>query len=283
MPYSTSREYSSLYDAQSNWVCKGAVLLHSVARGGIVVENNSISSMLGLRSGDVVSIVGAGGKTTTMYRSCAELRARGLRVISTTTTAIQRPTSQQSPLLLIASDTPDLTAAIAKGLEAHGHVTVVGKARRADKFEGVSAARIATFRDLADVVVIEADGARHAAIKVPAEHEPAVPTCTTVCLSVSGLHALGRPLGEVCHRSERAAVLTGESMATPVSGMTIARLLASHDGGLRGVPMTADAWAVLTHLQDDDLAVARDTARALQHTRYRGIVGLSRDKVVRLA
>ncbi len=248
-----------------------------------MVENDSISSMLGLRSGDVVSIVGAGGKTTTMYRICTELRAGGLRVISTTTTAIQRPTSQQSPLLLISSAIPDPIAAIAAGLDAHGHITVVGKTRRADKFEGVSAAQIAAFRNLADIVVIEADGARHAAIKAPAEHEPAVPTFTTMCLSVSGLHALGRPLGEVCHRAERAAVLTGASLAAPVSGTTIAHLLASHDGGLRGLPVTGDAWAVLTHLQDENLALARDIGRALQHTRYRGTVGLSRDKAVRIA
>ena len=246
-------------------------------------EIESISSILGLRSGDVVSIVGAGGKTTTMYRICAELSVRKLRVISTTTTAIQRPTSKQSPSLLIASDNPDQVATIAKGLETHGHVTVVGKTRRTDKFEGLNAAQIAAFRDLADVVVIEADGARHAAIKAPAEHEPAVPAFTTVCLSVSGLHALGRPLGDVCHRAERAAVLTDDSIATPVSGTTIARLLASQDGGLRGLPVTAAAWAVLTHLQDENLAVAREISRALQHTRYRGILGLSHDKAVRIA
>ncbi|MBA2363372.1 MAG: putative selenium-dependent hydroxylase accessory protein YqeC [Chloroflexia bacterium] len=245
-------------------------------------ENCGISSTIDLRSGDVLSIVGAGGKTTTMYRICKELRAQGFRVISTTTTAIQRPTATQSPRLLITNDTANPTAAIAAELDEHQHVTVVGRTRRADKFEGVTTAAIAAFRELADVVVIEADGARHAAIKAPAEHEPAVPECTTVFLSVAGLHALGCPLGDVCHRAELAALLTCQSVAAVVTGETVARLLLSPEGGLRGIPPEARAWAVLTHLGAENGKEAHDIARVLRPSRYQGILGLSHDSVALL-
>nr|MDQ3328950.1 selenium cofactor biosynthesis protein YqeC [Chloroflexota bacterium] len=130
-----------------------------------MIVNHGISSTLGLQAGDLVSIVGAGGKTTTMYRICNDVRAQGLRVISTTTTAIQRPTPAQSPLLLITNDIRDSLTAIVAGLDEYQHITVVGETKRADKFEGVNATAILAFRDLADVVVAEADGARHAAIK----------------------------------------------------------------------------------------------------------------------
>ena len=41
---------------------------------------------LGPERGEVVSLVGAGGKTTTMFRLSDELASDGWKVISTTTT-----------------------------------------------------------------------------------------------------------------------------------------------------------------------------------------------------
>lgn len=42
----------------------------------------------GLRRGDLLSLVGAGGKTTLMFRLAAEAKALGLRVLVTTSTRI---------------------------------------------------------------------------------------------------------------------------------------------------------------------------------------------------
>jgi molybdenum cofactor cytidylyltransferase len=244
---------------------------------------SDLSRALGLRAGDVVSVVGAGGKTTTIYRLGAELVRRGLTTASTTTTAIQCPSPGQSPLLLIEEETPDLDAAVAEGLRAHGHVTVVRRARRADKCEGVSGTTVERLARLADVVVVEADGARHAALKAPAAHEPVVPPATSVFLSVAGLHALGRPLADVCHRPEIAATLAGRRVDEPASVETIARLLGSPLGGLKGQPAGARAWAVLTHARAANLDAAREIARGLRGSGYTGVLALSPDSVLRIA
>lgn len=236
-----------------------------------------LSAALGLRAGDVVSVVGAGGKTTTLYRLCAELVRRGLTAVSTTTTAIQRPAPRQSPLLLVEEQTPDLDGAVREGLRTHGHVTVVRRARRADKCEGVSGAIVERVARVADVVVVEADGARHAAIKAPASHEPAVPPGTSVFLSVAGLHALGRPLADVCHRAEIAAGLAGQGPDDPVTPDTVARLLGSPYGGLKGHPAGARAWAVLTHLCAENEGAARGIALTVRGAGYDGVVALSPD------
>ncbi len=242
----------------------------------------SLSAALGVGPGDIVSIVGAGGKTTTMYRICHELRARGVHTVSTTTTAIQRPRPHQSPILLLQDEAPDLLAVTSRALEAHGHATVVRRARRADKYEGIDVETTALLARVADVIVIEADGARHARIKAPAEHEPVVPPQTTVFLSVVGLHALGHSLRDVCHRPERAARLVNQPEDSRVSARTMAELLGSPLGGLKGRPPAARAWALLTHLTAENEAPARAIATGLKDSPFAGVVALSHTQVLPL-
>ena len=54
---------------------------------------------LQVRKGEVISFVGAGGKTTAMYRLGRELAAQGWRVITTTTTMIRPPSPKQAEAL----------------------------------------------------------------------------------------------------------------------------------------------------------------------------------------
>lgn len=250
--------------------------------GGSLDDEPALSSVLTVVKGDVISIVGAGGKTTTMYRLCHELVVQGLRVVSTTTTAFQRPTARQSPLLLLAENVSDLASAVQETLAAHRHVSVASRARRADKVEGVDCSVVSVLREIADVVVIEADGARHARIKAPADHEPVVPEFTTIFLTIAGLHALGHPLRDVCHRPDRAASLCHQAEESPVTPDTMSRILGSRNGGLKGRPPHGRAWALLTHLTASNEQDAMEIARSLPARDYDGAVALSLTRLVRL-
>lgn len=61
----------------------------------------------------------------------------------------------------------------------------------------------------ADIVLLEADGAKRMPCKAPAAHEPVLLPESDVVLGVAGLYALGRPLREVCFRLEQACALLG--------------------------------------------------------------------------
>jgi probable selenium-dependent hydroxylase accessory protein YqeC len=50
----------------------------------------NLTQALALSPGDVVSFVGAGGKTSALFRLADELAGQGWRVISTTTTRISQ-------------------------------------------------------------------------------------------------------------------------------------------------------------------------------------------------
>ena len=83
----------------------------------------------------------------------------------------------------------------------------------------------------ADMVLLEADGAKRMPCKVPAAHEPVLLPESDIVLAVAGLSALGRPLREVCFRLEQACALLGTAPETLLTPELLARLLASEQGG----------------------------------------------------
>lgn len=126
----------------------------------------------------VIAVVGAGGKSSYIEEQANFHAARGKRVAVTTTTHIFRA--------------PDREGIICRG-----------------KAEGEKYSRLAAeeYEDLcrnSDVVLVEADGARHRPLKIPAEHEPVIPENADKIVVVMGSFALGRSFGEVCYRSELA-------------------------------------------------------------------------------
>ena len=131
----------------------------------------------------VVALVGAGGKTSTLFALAREARAAGLTAIVTTTTHI-RP----HPRLPLTGETDGekLRALV----DAQG-VVVCGRREPTGKL--TLAAAVETCRRAADVVLVEADGAKMLPLKAPAEHEPAIPPCADAVVAVAGLDGWDRP------------------------------------------------------------------------------------------
>jgi molybdenum cofactor cytidylyltransferase len=228
-----------------------------------------IGQILDLDRGAVVSIVGAGGKTTTLFALANELAARGLRVVSTTTTFLHWPRPGETPHILADPDLERLLAALPAALAEHGHVTLVTDAERQDKVRGLEPDTIGRVCGLpeADVVVLEADGARHRLIKAPAAHEPALPPETTHVIAVAGWPAVGRPLSDkVAHRLEQVCALTGLTPGDPIPPEALATLIVHPEGGRKRVPPGAQVWGMLSRVPPDQreqaLALARQIAAA---------------------
>jgi len=227
-----------------------------------------LSHALRCQSKEVIALVGAGGKTTAMFRLARELAAQGLRVVTTTTTRIFVTQMTAAPYHLIAENAGDeetLLAQLPEALHQHGHVLVVGGTEVAkNKALGIRPAlveRIAAL-EAVDGVVIEADGARMRPFKAPAEHEPVIPACTTLVVPMMGMEAIGRPLtADHVHRPERVAALTGAALGDPITPEIVAAVLAHPQGGCQHVPLTARVVPLLNKVEtEEQLAVAREVA-----------------------
>lgn len=222
-----------------------------------------LAAALGVTAGEVVALVGAGGKTTTAWRLVEELSAGGQWVVFTTTTRIFRP--REARLLLAVR--PDPTEVARRLAEEPALVLAAACGERGDP---IHAARCPYPADPVKLVglepevvgdlacalpgvtwLVEADGAKGRLLKAPAEHEPVVPAATDRVIVVAGLGALGAPLDErTVHRPELAARLLGVPLGTRLTPALIARLVAHPAGGLKGLPARAEVVALLTRWDD---------------------------------
>ena len=208
----------------------------------------------------VVTLVGAGGKTSALFRLAEEAVGGGRRVVTTTTTHIFAAQAEQAPARLeVTPDRPDAVdwAALEAQLARHGHCliwsqpgvrsagaggdstdpTLTGSKRQGLPPQVVDALA-ARAGDLGiSLIAIEGDGSRRRPVKAPAPHEPVIPDCTTHLVPVAGLDGLGLPLDEpYVHRPERVrALLQEEDASTRLTPRMLGRLLVEPYGrGVRG-------------------------------------------------
>lgn len=226
-----------------------------------------LSSLMRLPAKPLISIVGAGGKTTTMYTLAAELAAQGKWVITTTTTNIYIPRSGETDSLVVAAETPTLLRMVSAAWGQHRRVTVAGKVIGSGKLGGVQLDQPYALlqKGGADVVIVEADGARHSMIKAPAEHEPVVPTQTNVALIVMSAGAINQPLSaEIAHRPERIAAVLGIKQGDILTPALIARLMMHELGGLKNIPLQAAIYLLLTGVTVSTLDVVAELVSLVQ-------------------
>jgi xanthine dehydrogenase accessory factor len=167
----------------------------------------------------VQAFIGSGGKTTTIHRRAAALRAEGKRVLVTTTTHMAREADtivgdDPAPILRALRETGYAMAGQAAQSKQNSNGSTAAAefstnaTEAVEKIEKIGPLSAATYRAVcaaADVVLVEADGSRRMPLKYPAAHEPVIPENADEIVLCVGLSALGRPAREVCHRLELAA------------------------------------------------------------------------------
>jgi probable selenium-dependent hydroxylase accessory protein YqeC len=238
---------------------------------------------LGVVRGGVVAVVGAGGKTSLAYRLAGEARRAGLRVVVTTTTHMGALAEGVTGPLLVEAE-GDLVAALRRALETEGRATVLGRRLRADKLEGLAPERVDALAREADLVVVEADGARGRSLKAPADHEPVLPGSTTLCVVLAALDVLGEPLGEErVHRLPRVLALTGRRSGDLVDEAVLATTL-GHPGSYPGrIPTGVGGVAFLNKVETAERWEAADRlARRLVPPFHRLLAGSARGGLVRV-
>ena len=228
-----------------------------------------LSELIALPPQSLISLVGAGGKTTTMYTLASELAQQGKRVITTTTTNIYFPKPGETDTLIVSSETPTLLKMINAAWKQHHRITVAAKAIGAGKIGGLQPHQPyeLLIKSGAHTIIVEADGARHAMIKAPAEHEPVIPSQTNVALLMMSAQAINQPLSaEVAHRPERIAATLGINQGDILTPARVAKLMTSEQGAMKNVPETAKAYVLITHASAEKQDEVRVVASLLKRS-----------------
>ena len=220
-----------------------------------------LSDALGIRRGQLVALVGGGGKTGAMLTVSRELADRGWRVLASTTTRVGQSVATSMPVLTMTGDEPP--EELGDAMSESGRVFLSGGLGDDGKLLGVDPWTLTTIRDrrIADVVIVEADGARQLPLKAPCEHEPLLPPGVDLVSPMAGLDALGRPIEQgYVHRPELLRQLTSSDVVTPE---VIADVLTSDAGGMKGVPGSSAVCPVLNKTDTPPRELALEVASAI--------------------
>ena len=233
---------------------------------------------LRVQRGDVVAFIGAGGKTSALFRLAEELRNEGWRVLATTTTALNTHEIQRAPLAAKLSRNTKPTE-IRAWLDNHGFVFLhAGEDHTKQHVIGFHPEVITELVDTvnSDVLLIEADGARRRPLKAPYDHEPVIPADTSLVVLMAGVDALGQPLDDDhVYNAERIQERYGFPDGGEVLPPWMAVTIRDAELGMRGVPEKTRVVALLNKVSagNYERARARRVAQmVLRSTRIESVV-----------
>lgn len=199
----------------------------------------------------VISLVGAGGKSTVMYELADFLAQAGKKVLVSTTTHIFKPADGS-----YAADQEAVQA-----LWDRGRYAVIGTEAAENKLTG-NMPFLAQLLQEADFVLLEADGAKRHPCKVPAEHEPVLLPISDIVIGVLGMDAVGQKLHDCCFRLAEAQALLQVGADHVLTEADAAKILLSEQGTRKNVG-SRKYYIILNKCDDQELLGRAECIKAL--------------------
>ncbi|MDF2672894.1 MAG: yqeC [Clostridiales bacterium] len=150
-----------------------------------------LNKLLDLNSWDLVSIVGAGGKTSLMFTLAEELR-KEYKLLVTTTTKIFVPEKKQYDYIAIGLEGfVEIKCSNKKGIYVYGDFI-----NDEGKLLGISLQSLNEKFSCFDYTLVEADGSKGKPIKGWNKTEPVISNYTTKTIGVLSIEAIGKEINE---------------------------------------------------------------------------------------
>jgi molybdenum cofactor cytidylyltransferase len=210
----------------------------------------TLAKALRVTGAQSIALVGAGGKTTALFKLAREL-APALVATSTQLGAWQTSLADMHLIWQANQSMPEIAA--------QGITLITGRLdQESSRYSGLTPLQLEHLHQFAGAhdlpLIIEADGSRQKPLKAPAGHEPALPQFVELVVAVAGLSGLNRPLGEeTVHRAEQFAALSSIQIGENVSAADLARVLNQPQGGLKNIPVGTRKVALLNQADTPEL------------------------------
>lgn len=224
----------------------------------------TLTESFGIKSGEVISLIGGGGKTTLMFALAQELASSEGFVITTTTTKIMQPSLRETPLVLLNRDEEVLKTLLLRKMDKYNHITLASEMFARGKLKGIPpefVVKLAALNRIA-YIIVEADGSSQKSFKAPNSTEPVIPLNTSLVIPIVGADAVGLLLiEENVFRSEIASSLLGLPLGSVLTTEAIAQLLTHEHGIIKGSPRHARIIPFVNKVDlDGGLSKARELA-----------------------
>ena len=181
---------------------------------------------LGIKEGEIVALVGGGGKST-LLKALGEIHGKG--TILTTTTKMGSDQTGEATLLVSPSEKE-----LVRALGGTPPVLIWDRVE-GEKAFGVDPSLPKSWLPEATRIIVEADGARRHPAKAPAPYEPVLPLGATTVIAVIGADAIDRVIEDQCHRPLRVAAVVNCSPYERLTPQRAAALLLDPNGSKKGL------------------------------------------------
>ena len=234
------------------------------------IEESSRPGMadaLGLRDKEVISLIGAGGKSKFMMRLARELAGAERCVLITSTTRTCLAEAEAASSLVIEDDVADALRAVSARCMPGQIIAVCRTIDVEGNLVGVPPEWVNKFARLTDVshIIVEAGWAKGGSLDVSGFREPLVPSCTTQVVSLAGIDVLGKPITEEFHgRPDVVSEMIGAKIGDPLTADAMAKVIMATRRKAADVPRHCGMITILNKVDNDDLRQsAREVASRL--------------------
>jgi probable selenium-dependent hydroxylase accessory protein YqeC len=212
---------------------------------------SDLVSALGLGPREHLAIVGGGGKTALMFALADALTQTGATVVTTTTTKVWLNQAHSFSHVIFKYNHPLWRGDLRRGLSESNSVFVGEQPLESGKADGIDPTLCDDLfaSQMADYVIVEADGAAGRPLKAHAPHEPVIPQSSTLVVAMAGLDCLGRPADALTvFRLNLFLKMTGLGEGQTITPEGLARLFKGVAGLFKGSPSEARLVAFLNKL-----------------------------------
>ena len=169
--------------------------------------------ILNIKKYDINSIVGAGGKTTLMFKLANELKDKG-KVLVTTTTKIYKPNENEVDYLSIGKEEYEFI----KNNKDYGIYAYGEDINKEHKLIGIEPNLVDDLKNTFDYILIEADGSKRKDLKAWNENEPIICSVNNKYIGVLSLNTIDiEIINNNIHRVEEFLTLTNSNIGEKVS------------------------------------------------------------------
>ncbi len=219
------------------------------------MEPSTFSESLLPDTPGIIALVGAGGKTSLMFKLASEITTQEQTVLTTTTTKIFKPDLKQCPCTLCTDKPLEWLRQKKEALNPFQHITLAKREVANKKLQGFEPETIdALWRiDHFDWILVEADGAAGRPLKAPADHEPVIPSLSQSVVAVLGLQGFNKPLVEDwLFRPDILSLMTGRKTGQTISFMDLIQVLTHEKGLFKGSPNKAEKSIYLNQADNQE-------------------------------
>ena len=193
--------------------------VYSYKNNNIVKEKSLINALdIDLNKDKVITVVGAGGKTSTIFELGNELSNLNKKTIITTTTHMKL----DKDFLLIDEDFN--IENLKKILQKNNLIKIDYKVKSLDEDT------LKRCIDISDFLLIEGDGSKRLPLKAPKDNEPVIIQETDLVIGLIGFDSLDKKIEETCHRPELVSKLLHKNIKENINIFDLVEIIKNKNG-----------------------------------------------------